>query len=234
MPHNRFICEELLEVGCEVILEGPETQHLAVMRAKPDDAVELIDGKGALAVARLLTVGRREARLRIESATVECKPGERVILAQALPRMSHLEWIIEKGTELDVDAFWLFPGRFSEKTELTGAQTERLAHLIRAASKQCGRLHFPALELKTPLEQWTIPGTPLLYGTLEAQVPYIWESRMQFPITLCIGPEAGFAPEELSCLQHTLKGQGVRLSRHILRTETAAIVGLSLLQAVCK
>lgn len=234
MPPNRFVCAEPLEVGREVVLEGAEAHHLAVMRAKQGDGVELIDGKGTLAVARLLMADRREARLQIESASVEARLEERVILAQALPRMNHLEWIIEKGTELGVDAFWLFPGRFSEKGELTKGQTERLAHLICAASKQCGRLHFPTLDFKAPLEQWTVLTTPLLYGTLEAEVPYLWECTFSFPITLCIGPEAGFAPEELFCLRHTLKGKGVRLSRTTLRTETAAIVGLSLLQAVCK
>ncbi len=234
MPHNRFVCAEPFEVGQDVILRGTEAHHLSVMRAKPDEAVELIDGKGALAVARVVTAGRRETRLRIESVKVEAKPRQRMILAQALPRMHHLELIIEKGTELGADGFWLFSGRFSEKTQLTNTQTERLAHLICAASKQCGRLHFPTFEFKPPLEQWTTPDTSLLYGTLEAQVPYLWECTFSCPAMLCIGPEAGFAPEELYCLQHSLKGQGVRLSRTILRTETAAIVGLSLLQAVCK
>jgi 16S rRNA (uracil1498-N3)-methyltransferase len=234
VPSNRFFSAGPFDVGQEVILQGPEAHHLGVMRAKPNDAVELINGKGALAVARLLAADRREAHLRIESTTMETRPQERVILAQALPRMNHLEWIIEKGTELGVDAFWLFPGRLSEKDHLTRAQTDRLAHLICAASKQCGRLHFPVLELKPLIKEWATPHIPLLYGTLEPEAPYLWECAFPLPVSLCIGPEAGFAPDELFCLQHTLKGQGVRLSRQTLRTETAAIVGLSLLQAFYK
>jgi len=234
MPHNRFFCIDTLEVGKEVILEGPEAHHLGVMRARSDDTVELIDGRGTLAIARLLAMDRRKAHLRIESVTVEVKAQGQVILAQALPRMNHLEWIIEKGTELGADAFWLFPGQLSEKKQLTPSQANRLNHLICAASKQCGRLHFPTIEFKPLLEQWVIPEIALLYGTLKTDVPYLWECTLALPVILCIGPEAGFASEELHCLQHTLQGQGVRLSRNTLRTETAAIVGLSLLQATYK
>jgi len=230
MPLNRFYSAESLQEGREIHLQDKEAHHLFVMRAQPGQIVELIDGKGTLAKARLLTLERHKARLHIESSHVEEKGSESIILAQALPRMNHLEWLIEKGTELGTDAFWLFPGDLSEKAQLSASQEERLTHLICAASKQCGRLYFPTLEIKPPLEKWAPSPIPLLYGTLEEEAPFLWNIPPVQSCILCIGPESGFSKEELSCLKERLQGRGVRLSRHTLRTETAAIAGLSLLQ----
>lgn len=234
MPPNRFYAPDTLEEGRQIYLCDREAHHLHVMRIAPGQMVELIDGKGTLATAELLHLKRHEAHLKIQSCHVEEKSSKRIILAQALPRMNHLEWLIEKGTELGTDAFWLFPGHLSDKTALSPSQEERLSHLICAAAKQCGRLHFPTLEIKSPVEKWSQPAIALIYGTLEENTPFLWNIPLESPLILCMGPEAGFSKEELSCLKGRLQGQGVRLSPHTLRSETAAIVALSLLQITYK
>ena len=106
-----------------------------MIRARKGDKVELVNGRGALAQAVVTTLEKEKAPLQIESTT-EKPRGAEIILAQALPRFSHLDWIIEKGTELGASLFWLFPGVLSEKKTLRHGY--RSTHpFVRCASNAC-------------------------------------------------------------------------------------------------
>jgi 16S rRNA (uracil1498-N3)-methyltransferase len=234
MPYKRFYSNTLLQENEEVHLQDEELHHLKVCRLQIGESVEIINGKNVLAQARLIEFSPKKATLVIEHRTVK-KPPQQIILAQGLARMNHLEWIIEKGTELGVTSFWLFAGMLSEKNKLSDNQTTRLKHLMLAAVKQCGRLDLPLLEYHRPLKEWARPQVTLLFGDLSESAPLLSKqafSALKPPIILFIGPEAGLDLKEASFLKDSLGAQGVRLHSHILRTETAAIAGLVLIQAI--
>lgn len=224
MPAHRFYLNDSLQ-SPNVTLTGPEFHHLKnVMRARPGDTVELVNGEGSLATARLQNMTPSEALFEITHTTTTPPPSTRIILAQAFTRPALLDWIVEKGTELGAAEFWLFPGDQSEKKELTPNQLERLHHLILSALKQCGRLYLPLLHIKPALSFWTTtPGT-LLYGSLSPDAPPLKPSTS--PIIMTIGPEKGLSSQELSHLS-SLGAAGVTLHPNILRTETAALCALS-------
>lgn len=231
MPHNRFYVPAALEEGASLLLEDTEYHHLhTAMRAQQGDRVELVNGQGILAQARITALGKKTGQLHIEQILKsELPPGE-LILALALTRPSHLEWAIEKGTELGASSFWLFPGVLSDKQELSPSQKTRLNHLIIAAFKQCGRLHLPTLLFKPRLAQWEpLPGRLLLADT-SPEAPYFWDVQAPSitPWIWVIGPEKGFHPREISHLKEVLKATSVRLHPHILRAETAPLVALCL------
>ncbi len=236
MPHNRFYFDVPFEEESIVTLGGDEWHHLArVHKSREGDLVELINGKGQLAEAKVLKLKNKQADLCILNIAQEKPPSPRVILAQAIPRMNHLEWIIEKGTELNASAFWLFPGVWSEKETLSENQRGRLKSLTIAAMKQCARLDLPEVILTPPLAQWKLPleGT-LLFGDTESSAPYLWDllelKAVTFPIIIFIGPEKGFSPQERQFLVEVLKAKGIRLHPNILRAETAPLAALALLQ----
>src|SRR5579862_10014163 len=113
MPHNRYYLDTPFQENKTVTLADEEFHHLSrVLRARVGDKVELVNGRGQLAHAHLMELTKKEARLGIK-AIEESKQKPPLILAQALTRMNHLEWIIEKGTELGTTSFWLFPGILS-------------------------------------------------------------------------------------------------------------------------
>lgn len=115
MPAERYFLDAPFVRGQEILMEDEEMHHLIrVMRTEIGEEVELINGRGELAQAKLTSVGKRSANLLVQEVISESEP-PRLILAQALPRLNRLETIIEKGTELNVTEFWLFPGQFSEK-----------------------------------------------------------------------------------------------------------------------
>lgn len=235
MPHNRYYIDAPLLQKESVTLSGDEWHHLArVTRSRKGDRVELVNGKGQLAEATVQDLRKNDAELLIESI-VNKPPPPALILAQAIPRMNHLEWIIEKGTELNVTAFWLFPGNLSEKDTLSPNQLARLKHLSISAMKQCGRLDLPEIVLMPPLSQWKpVPGTAL-FGDISKDAPYLWDlpvsKPLPSPILLLIGPEKGFDSKEISFMEMNLNAKGTRFHSNVLRAETAPLAGLALIQS---
>jgi len=236
MPHNRYYIDSVLEADSTLVLKEEQWHHLAhVQRARVGEAIELVNGQGVLAKARVAALNKRDAAVAIEEISEVAAAPSPLILAQAIPRMSHLEWIIEKGCELGATAFWLFPGNLSEKESLNPAQMARLKAIAVAAMKQCGRLDLPEIVILPPLVQWTLPqkGT-LLFGDTEESAPYLWEmqlpSPLKLPVVLFIGPEKGFDATEVCFLRNKLNASGTRLHKNILRAETAPLVALSLIQ----
>lgn len=230
MPAERFFIPTPLLPEAEIHLEGTEFHHLAhVMRLKEGEAAEIINGNGALAQAILIHKDKKRALFKILSILEKKKETRALILAQAIPRINRLDFIIEKGTELGVTHFWLFPGNLSERKALTEHQLERLDNLIISAMKQCGRLFKPSLEMKTSLEQWTSLSYPAYFGDLREEAPSFFKlHKSKEDALFFIGPESGFSDKEEAILQR-LGAQGVKLHSNILRTDTAALVALSLM-----
>ena len=235
MPHNRYYLDKLFQKNDTVVLAEDEFHHLSrVSRAQSGDLIELVNGRGQFAQAHLIELKKHEAKLHLIQVMEEISPKTPLILAQALTRMNHLEWILEKGTELNATAFWLFPGILSEKEQLSETQSARLTHLAISAMKQCGRLDLPSIESKPPLLKWSaLPGT-LLFGDPREKAPYLWElgltPPLAPPIVLFIGPESGFDKREDEFLRNSLKAKGMRLHSNTLRAETASLSALSLIQ----
>lgn len=219
MPHDRFYIDAPLEGN--VVLDGEEFLHLSrVMRKKEGDRIELVNGKNILAQGSIEEISKREARVAVSHQEEKTPLLPSLKLIQALPKMAHLELIIQKGTELGVSHFYLYPSAYSEKKELSNNQTRRLKTILIGAMKQCGRLDLPVLE-------WGFPSLEgdVYFGDVAPDAPSLTGASL--PATLIIGPEKGFTHEEIETLR--TQGKGVRLSPYILRAETAAIAGASIL-----
>lgn len=228
MPDNRYYLDQPLEKGKTLCLEGDEWHHLThVMRRKEGDSLEIVNGQGQLATARLATLRKKSGDIEIEKVTEQPEPKRTLILAQAYPLPSKLEWIVEKGTELGASAFWLFPGERGEKSSLSDNQRRRLHQLTISAMKQCGRLYLPPIVEKPPLAKWQPLEGQAFFGDLNSHIP-LPHLPPSGTFILFIGPESGFSDNEIKIL-NKLNAKGLRLHSNILRTETAAICALSLL-----
>jgi 16S rRNA (uracil1498-N3)-methyltransferase len=207
-------------------LTGNEAHHLSrVLRLKPGDEVQLFDGAGRLARARISALGSDEAELEILERLDESQsPRTRVTLATAVPKGERFDWLVEKATELGVDR--LVPLLTARSVVNPGeTKLERLRRTIVEASKQCGRSRL--MELTAPV-RWND------LVTREFARESVWVadpsgeagagrlSGAGEQILVAVGPEGGFTTEELElATQHGAKLIG--LGRHILRIETAAL-----------
>ncbi|GAB4190520.1 MAG: 16S rRNA (uracil(1498)-N(3))-methyltransferase [Simkaniaceae bacterium] len=234
MPENRFFLAEALIPHKEVTLEDREFHHLAkVMRKRAGETVEVVNGKGLLAHARIESIKKENARLLILSVEKKERKGPEILLAQAMPKASKLDWILEKGTELGANRFLLFPGDGSEKTIVSKTQTERFHGIMISSIKQCGRLDLPKLEIYSDLQSLLIPEDSIkLYGDVTEDAKTLEEVKMHLEkkslVTLFIGPEKGWSKKEREILAQK-KCLPFKISLHTLRAETAAIAGLALL-----
>ncbi|MES2345027.1 MAG: RsmE family RNA methyltransferase [Chlamydiota bacterium] len=228
MPVERFFSDTSFTPENECILEGQEFHHLShVIRCRAGEKVELVNGRNELAFATLVSIEKKKATLQIDTV-VKKTPGKEIILAQAIPRFNRLEFILEKGTELGASAFWLFPGVWSEKSDFSNNQQERMELLTVSAMKQCSRLDLPPILIKPQLTEWAlIPNTTILYGDTRPEAPPV-TPPFKDPLILVVGPERGLSPQEVHHLDGTLKARGVCLNHNILRTDTAAMAFLAI------
>ncbi|WP_075883788.1 RsmE family RNA methyltransferase [Candidatus Protochlamydia sp. W-9] len=232
MPAERFFTSEEISLHQHVVLKDNEFHHLThVMRAKKGERVELVNGKSILAQATVLDIHKGQAVLLIDQIKTERMDSSRLILAQAYVKPDRLAFILEKGTELGVDEFWLFPGQLSFQKEIYPHQQERAQSLIIAAMKQCGRLTLPKILFKPALNQWDSIFSQAFFGDLDPHAPFLAAANevSSYPIIFFTGPESGWSDAERQQLKK-MGVQGVRLHTNILRTDTASIAALSIIQ----
>jgi len=204
---------------------GDELAHHlgTVLRARPGDELVLADGRGGSALARVLLADRRRVEVEVDAAVHRPRPPRAVHLAVALPRSTRAEWLFEHATEVGVAAFWPL---WTTRARPQGERAERWQKLVRAAAGQCGRDWLPelrpALELGDFLAHPELPRHRLLADAAGTAPPAAGDA------VLLVGPEGGFAPTELAAAR-AAGFVAVRLGPHVLRTETAALVGAALL-----
>jgi len=233
MPAERYYFPHVFQHGTYLSIKDQEFHHLVnVMRSRQGDSIELVNGKGQLATGIIDIIEKKSAVIKIEEIYVESPSPKKLILAQGIPRLNRLEFILEKGTELGMSEIWLFPAIHSEKKIFSENQLERLQSIIIAAMKQSGRLFLPDLKILPQLKQWPMLPKASFFGDLRSEAPIlanVWPSYANCDETLfVIGPESGFDEREILQLEK-LGALGVKLHPNILRTDTAAITALSLL-----
>jgi 16S rRNA (uracil1498-N3)-methyltransferase len=224
---KRFLVTENLAVGARIRFSPEETKHaIRVMRLGPGSKVLLTDGKGLEAEAELLDAEKSGALLEILTLRKAGERSYRVTLLQAVLKGPRMDWLVEKATELGVDAIHMVDSQFS----VAGERAERWARLAQAAMKQSGNLRMPELRMASGLAD-ALDRLPAGYrgfllsptaekGLAEAIKGAV--AKNSGLVVLAIGPEGGFSAEEESLLES--RGfQACRLSAQILRGETAAL-----------
>lgn len=230
MPHERFFIDSLLEEKQLASLDEAESHHLTrVMRARVGDLVELVNGRNQLATATVHQINKKTVQLLIDTVTTVSPALKQTILAQAIPRLPRLEYILEKATELGATEIHLFPGQYSEKTDFTPHQHQRMLQVIISALKQSGRLDLPLIRHLPPLLQWKPQAGTLFFGDPTATTSFI-SSQHPHHLTIVIGPERGFSLQEYSHLTAVLNALPVKLHPNTLRVDTAAIAALAQIQ----
>ncbi|MDT8441319.1 MAG: RsmE family RNA methyltransferase [Desulfuromonadales bacterium] len=225
----------------EVALAAGASAALAAWRARPGEIVTLVAPHGDHYRARLTSLDSDRPRcvpfVRLASPT---ESPLRIEVFHALPDRERFELILEKLTELGVAR--IVPMETARSTTLVERdarqrKSHRWPELLRRAARQCRRAMLP--ELFAPLDlsaALALAARTELKLLLDAdQAPWtLREGIAQLQpesVALLIGPEGGFTAEEVASAQHA-GILPVRLGPRILRTETAAIAAVSLVQGL--
>ncbi|HVC02813.1 MAG TPA: 16S rRNA (uracil(1498)-N(3))-methyltransferase [Steroidobacteraceae bacterium] len=228
-----------LASGSLIDLPPEAAVHLArVLRARGGDALVLFNGDGREFAAVVESV--RGARVAV--AVGEERPTDResplaLTLLQCIPRGDRMDWIVQKATELGVQRIVPLVSRHVV-VKLSARQAQSKAAHWRAvavnACEQCGRTRLPAIDTPRPLDEFLgaapAGGARLLLDPDSDDATSL--DAAPAAIECAVGPEGGFAPEEIECLR--IAGfRALRLGPRILRTETAALAALVSLQLRC-
>ena len=238
-----FIFDGHLERGEQFELRGLEARHVLKSRRMRSGAHFLIqDQNGQRFEAVLKSSGRESLFFVPEKAVpVPQESALRLEILQALPKEKALYWIVQKTTELGVNRLDFFCGNHSQNLSnftKKNLQLNRWKRIALEASKQCGRKNPPEILLHENLKEALrrIPECPhswiLCTGDLK---PNYWEKiyndRKNKPFfqRVLIGPEGGLHIDEIE-LAINSGMRPVELGPRILRSETAVVSAVSILQ----
>lgn len=231
-----FLVDALPGLG-DYTLDGPEGHHAAdVQRLQPGETLQLTDGAGGIATARVTAAERGSLRLQILDRRTLPAPDPKLTVVQALPKGDRGERAVQMLTEIGVDE--VIPWAASRSiVQWKGPRGDK-AHAkwtstAREASKQArrGRLAEVAeLHTTKQLIARLRNAAAVLVLHEEADLPL---SQVALPATgeiaLVIGPEGSISPDELAALAEF--GDPIRLGDTVLRTSTAGPAALAVLQA---
>ncbi|MBI1224187.1 MAG: 16S rRNA (uracil(1498)-N(3))-methyltransferase [Bacteroidetes bacterium] len=223
-----FFCNQIK--GEFAYFSEEESKHCSqVLRKKPGDLVQFIDGIGHWYTGQISEASKRQVVVKItkkEAGTDHT--GFRLHMAVApLKSMDRFEWFLEKATEIGVDEITPL---MTEHTERSKLRYDRLEKIILSAAKQCLRTRLPKLNELVDFEVFM-----KTFATKEASsrfIPHCHVANLPHlknncqaagDVTILIGPEGDFSLQEVQIA----KSNGfleVGLGANRLRTETAAIV----------
>jgi 16S rRNA (uracil1498-N3)-methyltransferase len=226
----RLYVDTALSAGAAVEATEGQAHYLgAVMRRAVGDTVHVFNGRDGEWAGRIAVLSRGKAAFAVEAVVRPQAPDADLWLAFAVLKRDTTDLVAEKATELGVSA--LLPV-FTERTNAGRVNLDRLRAIAIEAAEQSERLTIPeirpARQLHDVLAEW--PAGRSLFVALERA-----DARPLAPTSgpagLLIGPEGGFGPRDHTMLDRSRFVRAVSLGPRILRAETAAIVGLALLQA---
>ena len=236
MRISRVYVEQELVVGDSIAFDQDRNHYLKhVLRLKPGAVVDLFNGSDGNDYRATLTLDGKQLGADIESATP--KPTESSVdstVIQALGRADHMDWMIQKATELGVNRIAVFNAEHTQHPLKAKQLDKKLQHwrgVTISACEQCGRARIPTVEFNPDFAQTLQDNSADLKLLLHFEGESIASllRATSGSVAILVGPEGGLSENEID----TAASQGYRkttLGPRVLRFETAAITALAVHQ----
>lgn len=225
LMHNFYI-DKLGGIGDEVSLPAGEAKHLfKTLRAVRGDVIGLLDGKGSSAEAEVAEA----KRIIIRNIEKHPEPELKIHLFVAVPKRSKMDQLLRQCTEAGV---WAFHPLISEHSVAAPEKvSERWQVLLQEACKQAGNMFvpeiYPVCTFLEAMDEIKNAKMTAFYGAVQPDGRKLPRTFNRHTAWL-VGPEGGFSDDEeremLSCGVAPLN-----IGPYIMRVETAAVCGVSLL-----
>ena len=223
--------------GQTLLLSDSAGHHVStVLRLKPGRHIQLFNGQGQSCSANILHCKKREVQVEIQDLIEEDRESPHHIhLGQSISKGERMEWAIQKAVELGVQEITPVLSEFcAVKLDANRLQKKReqWQAIAISACEQSGRTRIPSIHPATSFSDWLQQ-----FSTISLKIILDPEGNQRLTnfeyegndTALVIGPEGGFSKEELQ-LAEQCGFLRLRLGPRVLRTETASLVALSLLQ----
>ncbi len=228
----------LYQPGETVQLSDEASQHVAVvLRMQPGHQITLFRGDNYEFPASILTIHKRHVIVQINTAIIVNRESSQTIhLAQAISKGDRMEWVIQKAVELGVTSITpLITKRCVVRIDMDRMKKKQnqWQAMVISACEQSGRNVIPTVHAACSLDSYLTTCHAVLKYVLHPHTKNSWHDikSMTGDIALIVGPEGGLTEEEIArtCDLHF---HPLTLGPRILRTETAAIAALTILQTM--
>lgn len=227
-----------LAEGKTIQLDAQATVHVArVLRMRQGDEVVVFNGEGGEYRGFISQLSKRRTEIHLKTfKTIDIESPLKITLGQGVSRGERMDYTIQKSVELGIHQTVPL---LTERTAVNLNQERRLRRqqhwqtIVNSACEQSGRNFVPRVAEIVDLEHWlTALGEGnkfVLNHRAERSVESV-QVDSQLPVYLLIGPEGGLTEEEIVSAEQA-GFVSVRLGPRVLRTETAALAFISVLQA---
>lgn len=233
----RLFVENELQSGEQIELTGNSAHYVSkVMRGRIGTIIRLFNGKDGEWQSKIVQTERRQVVLGVENQLHQQIYCPDVELAFAPVKRSRQEFIVEKATELGVRNMQIIN---TEYTSQKPVRLERLQTISIEAAEQTERMDLPSIARIVDLKDWLseFPTDRILVfcdesGTDTAPILPALQNHKSKSISVLIGPEGGFSKQERELIAQTSGALAVSLGPRILRSDTAVVAALAMVQAV--
>ena len=232
----RIYTGQSLRANAVIELEPGPSQHLSrVLRMKVGASLVLFDGSGGQYPATIHAIGRNVVAAATGNfESVERESGLQLQLGIAISRGDRMDWVVQKATELGVSSIAPLA---TERTEMRLGNErcdKKLRHwqqIATSACEQCGRNRLPQIMPPQDLGQWL--------RSVQADIRLVLhhtainsDPGLSSPVSaaLLVGPEGGLSQAEIDAAVHA-GFSSLQLGPRVLRTETAPLAAIAILQA---
>lgn len=228
-----------MRAGQTVLLSRMASQHVAtVLRMRVEDKLVLFSGDGQEYDGKIIDIQKKQVWVKIETVRIQNRESPRAIhLAQAIAKGDRMDWIIQKAVELGVYSITPIMTKYTViKRDVKGLE-KKVQHweaIAIAACEQCGRNTLPVIHPVCDFHEYVRTcnaALKLLFSPFSEECWRKLTTPLKGNVVALIGPEGGFCPEEIESA-FRVGFRGITLGPRILRSDTAAITALSLLQAL--
>lgn len=237
---TRLLVSGTLINGAEVELDRDRSRYVGkVLRARVGDSLQLFNGEGPEWTATIAHISKTSVRLRVgECVEKQVESPLKIHLVQGISRGDRMDLVVQKAAELGVKR--VTPvlteyGVVKLDAQRAEKRREHWQKIANSACEQSGRTRLPLIDSPLPLKHW-FGDKPASVGAELILQPRAREPLAAVPapetkVCVLIGPEGGFSDTEYE--DASVAGfRAVSLGPRVLRTESAAIATLAVLQAL--
>ncbi len=230
----RFFIEAELNVETTVELTETVFHHwVKVLRAQVGETATLFNGKGGEYEVELTEVAKKSASVFIKNFNADNRtPKFTTLLGQVMSKGDRMDYAIQKAVELGVSNIQLLTSERCEMRLKYDRDQKKIDHwqgIVIAACEQCGMNTVPTIYAPVSLDNWLasqLPATKLVLAPNKDETDVLVDATKD--IALLIGPEGGLSEAEIQ-LANQAGFKNWCIGSRVLRTETAPIVALSIL-----
>ena len=227
MSNIRIFYPEKLSINLETNLDKSQSYYLLkVMRIKRGDTISVFNKSGewkSIITETIKSIVYFKVTEQLRQKEIE----QEIWLAFSPIKSNYFNFMIQKATELGVTKFLPI---ISERTIVRKINNERLDKIIIESCEQSNRINVPSIEKSQSLEKFLSDNLDinLIFGDLNTKNKKIkfYNSK---PNCLLIGPEGDYSSNEIKKILNYKGSQSIKLSDNILRSETAVISALSVI-----